>query len=119
MQLLMASPNLQENNFMRFVYSFLLATCIGIAMVASAQQVREPKPTNSRWAQDYPPFRVAGNLYYVGTADLASYLVTTNAGNILINTGLASSDTQIIRNIRALGFSKKIPENTAYYTGAL
>jgi metallo-beta-lactamase class B len=40
----------------------------------------------------------------VGTADLACYLITTSAGNILINTGLASSEQQITANIRALGF---------------
>ncbi|HUB60809.1 MAG TPA: hypothetical protein VL978_08905 [Puia sp.] len=39
------------------------------------------------WVRDFPPFRIAGNLYYVGTYDLASYLITTPAGDILINTG--------------------------------
>lgn len=59
---------------------------------------------NSEWTQPYQPFRIAGNLYYVGTYDLACYLITTSEGLILINTGLAESVTMIRRNIEALGF---------------
>jgi metallo-beta-lactamase class B len=56
------------------------------------------------WTKDYPPFRIAGNLYYVGTYDLASYLLTTKEGHVLINTGLAESVPQLKRNIESLGF---------------
>lgn len=75
-----------------------------IANTTLAQKVQEPKITNAEWAKPFPPFRIAGNLYYVGTYDLACYLITTNQGNILINTGLASSAVQIKKNIEALGF---------------
>lgn len=70
----------------------------------AAQKIKEPKPTNAEWEQAYQPFRIAGNLYYVGTYDLACYLITTAEGNILINTGLASSAKQIKKNIETLGF---------------
>jgi metallo-beta-lactamase class B len=50
------------------------------------------------------PFKIIGNLYYVGTEELACYLVTTPEGNILINTGLASSEAMIRANIEALRF---------------
>ena len=70
---------------------------------ASAQEIKEPKIT-AEWTATYQPFRIAGNLYYVGTYDLACYLVTTTKGNILINTGLAASFTQIKNNIEKLGF---------------
>jgi metallo-beta-lactamase class B len=56
------------------------------------------------WVQDYPPFRLVGNLYYVGTYDLASYLITTPKGHILINTGIPGSDTMIRKHVEALGF---------------
>src|SRR6185312_8847384 len=56
------------------------------------------------WVRDYTPFRIAGNLYYVGSEELASYLITTPAGDILINTGAPGSDTLIRRHIEALGF---------------
>jgi metallo-beta-lactamase class B len=70
----------------------------------NAQKVREPKPWSKEWSKPYQPFRIAGNLYYVGTYDLACYLITTPQGNILINTGLAASEKQIKNNIKALGF---------------
>src|SRR5580698_5462531 len=59
------------------------------------------------WVRDYPPFRIAGNLYYVGTYDLASYLIITPAGHVLINTGLPGSDTIIRKHVEALGFRFK------------
>ena len=74
-----------------------------ISLLATAQKVQEPK-TDSDWVRPYQPFRIAGNLYYVGTYDLACYLITTTQGNILINTGLASSEAQIKNNIQTLGF---------------
>ncbi|MBS1669734.1 MAG: subclass B3 metallo-beta-lactamase [Bacteroidetes bacterium] len=67
------------------------------------QKVIEPKPTNLEWEKPYPAFRIVGNLYYVGTYELACYLITTDSGNILINTGLASSAEQIKHNIESLG----------------
>ena len=73
------------------------------SLVVSAQRVTEPK-TKPEWSQPYKPFRIAGNLYYVGTYDLACYLITTTHGNILINTGLAASVAQIKSNIQTLGF---------------
>lgn len=60
--------------------------------------------THPEWSAPYQPFRIAGNLYYVGTRDLACYLITTPKGNILINTGLANSVKMIKKNIETLGF---------------
>lgn len=83
----------------------LLAVAVAFTTVqATAQKIQTPKITNKEWEQPFQPFRIAGNLYYVGTYDLACYLITTPQGNILINTGLASSATQIKNNIKALGF---------------
>ena len=47
------------------------------------------------WTKPFPPFRIAGNLYYVGTEDLAAYLIVTPRGNILINSNLESSPALI------------------------
>jgi len=41
---------------------------------------------NPAWTRLFPPFRIAGNLYYVGSEDLASYLIVTPQGLILINS---------------------------------
>ena len=60
--------------------------------------------TNPEWVRAYPPFRILGNIYWVGTYDLSTYLITTPAGNILINTGLAETVPQIKGNVEKLGF---------------
>ncbi|QXV67479.1 subclass B3 metallo-beta-lactamase [Mucilaginibacter sp. 21P] len=76
-----------------------------LAAASYAQVVREPTATKyPEWTRPIEPFRIVGNLYYVGTADLACYLITTKAGHILINTGLASSEGNILDNIKKLGF---------------
>ena len=46
---------------------------------------------NPDWTTPVTPFRIADNLYYVGSRDLASYLITTPQGDILINSNLESS----------------------------
>jgi len=56
------------------------------------------------WTTQLPPFQIADNLYYVGSQDLASYLITTPQGNILINANLESSPPQIRASVEKLGF---------------
>ena len=59
------------------------------------------------WTEPFPPFRIAGNLYYVGSEGLASYLVTTPQGNILINSDLEANVPLIQASIEKLGFQFK------------
>ena len=56
------------------------------------------------WTEAFPPFHIAGNLYYVGSKGLASYLVVTPAGNILINSDLEANLPLIRASIEGLGF---------------
>jgi metallo-beta-lactamase class B len=56
------------------------------------------------WNQPFPAFRIAGNLYYVGTADLASYLIVTPKGDVLINSDLTTSVPLIRKSVESLGF---------------
>lgn len=71
-----------------------LAATLILACSASAQHGNEP----------IEPFRIAGNLYYVGASDIASYLITTPAGHILLDGGYAETAPMIEANIRKLGF---------------
>ena len=73
---------------------------LGTAQVATAQQ-----PAN--WTQPIEPFQIAGPLYYVGTADLASYLFTTPEGHVLIDVPLEENVPLVLANIRKLGFDPK------------
>ena len=59
---------------------------------------------NADWHAKFPAFKIAGNLYYVGTADLAVYLVNTPQGNILINSDFKEDLPSIKRSIEELGF---------------
>jgi metallo-beta-lactamase class B len=58
----------------------------------------------SDWHTPFPAFRIAGNLYYVGTADLAAYLVRTPQGHILINTNFVEDLPALRQSIGQLGF---------------
>ncbi len=75
----------------------LMACCVSLTAVNSFAQ-------NEDWTRPLPGFRVIGNLYGVGTYDLSVFLLTSDAGHILINTGLEDSTAQIRANIEALGF---------------
>jgi metallo-beta-lactamase class B len=57
--------------------------------------------------KNFPPLRIVGNLYYVGDNDLASYLIVTPKGDILINTGFEYSVAEIQARMQILGFHAK------------
>jgi metallo-beta-lactamase class B len=58
----------------------------------------------NNWDDPFPPHRIAGNLYYVGSAGLASYLITTPEGHILINSGYERTVPLIRDAVAKLGF---------------
>src|SRR5580698_3246567 len=63
--------------------------------------------TSSDWTTPIAPFRIADNLFYVGSKDLASYLIVTPKGDILINSSLESSVPLIKNSVEQLGFKFK------------
>jgi metallo-beta-lactamase class B len=63
--------------------------------------------SNPDWTTPIAPFHIAGNLYYVGGKDLASYLIVTPQGDILINSSLESSVAMIRASVEQLGFKYK------------
>ena len=56
------------------------------------------------WNQPVDPFRIIGNIYYVGVSDVASYLITTSQGHVLLDGGFAETAPIIEKNIATLGF---------------
>jgi metallo-beta-lactamase class B len=73
-----------------------------VAMLLSAGAVfAQAAP---EWTEPFPPHRIIGNVYYVGSRGLASYLITTPQGHILINSSLAESVPLIRASIEQLGF---------------
>lgn len=73
-------------------------------LVALALLLPQASPTFREWNRPIEPFRVAGSLYYVGTENITSLLITTPSGHVLIDGGLEESAPIIIQNIRKLGF---------------
>jgi metallo-beta-lactamase class B len=56
------------------------------------------------WRQPFDPVKIVGNVYYVGTRGLSSFLIVTPAGGILIDSGEAASVPFIRASVERLGF---------------
>jgi metallo-beta-lactamase class B len=56
------------------------------------------------WTEPFPAFKIAGNLYYVGSKGLANYLIATPNGHILINSDLEENVPLIRASVERLGF---------------
>jgi metallo-beta-lactamase class B len=90
----------------------LLALALGSQLAATAraqpaapaQAPAAPSLANADWTEPFPPFRIAGNLYYVGSKGLASYLITTPKGHVLINSDLEANVPLLKDSIARLGF---------------
>ena len=85
--------------------SLLIASSVLVLMLAATGCVFAQ--ANPEWTEPFPPFRIADNLYYVGSKGLANYLVTTPQGNILINSDLEANVPLIEASIEKLGFKFK------------
>ena len=59
------------------------------------------------WNQPVQPFRIIGNVYYVGAAGVSSFLITSPQGHVVLDGGLTETAPQIEKNITALGFRLK------------
>lgn len=79
-------------------FAKLLFALSATLMVVSLSRAQE------QGNQPVEPFRIGGNLYYVGANDITSYLITTPAGHILLDGGYEQTAPQIEANIRKLGF---------------
>src|SRR6186997_824327 len=85
----------------RLACSILVATAV---MVAAGPAPLAREQANPDWTQPFPPFKIAGNLYYVGSKGLANYLITTPQGHILINSDLEDNVPLIRASVEKLGF---------------
>ena len=79
-----------------------LALSMIIALVVTANEATPP--VQQDWTEPFPAFRIAGNLYYVGSKGLASYLITTPEGHILLNSDLEANVPMIRTSVESLGF---------------
>jgi len=56
------------------------------------------------WNQPVTPYRIIGNVYYVGASEVTSFLIVTPKGHILLDSGFSETVAQIKQNVAALGF---------------
>src|SRR5881409_859263 len=59
---------------------------------------------HGQMSEKVEPFHIIGNIYYVGARNIASYLITTPQGHILIDTGTREMHDVIRTNVAKLGF---------------
>jgi len=89
---------IKENKTMKknLLYYFCVLICCLITLRSFAQP--------EGWARPFEGFQIIGNLYGVGSYDLSVFLITTDEGHILINTGLEDSTQMIRDNMESLGY---------------
>jgi metallo-beta-lactamase class B len=80
---------------------FIAAISLGALTLAA---IHSASPQNPDWTRPFPPFKMIGNIYWVGSYDLSTYLLTSPQGHILINTGVGDTAKQIKTSVEQLGF---------------
>ena len=84
----------------------LRKTILG-AVVLAAAAFSLSASAQQRGNEPMPPVKVAEGVWWVGASDVASILIQSNKGLILIDGGYESTAPQILTNIRRLGFDPK------------
>ncbi len=75
-----------------------------LVLVLASTSFSQKTAEERSWNKPVEPFRIYGNIYYVGASEITSYLITGSQGHILIDGGFAETAPQIERNIEKLGF---------------
>jgi metallo-beta-lactamase class B len=103
------------------IRALLAALCLA-APFAPPRLAGQADPEARSWNQPVAPFRIIGNVYYVGANEITSYLIATDRGLILIDGGFVETAPQIRDNIARLGFQlhdvKVILNSHAHYDHA-
>ena len=81
-----------------------IATTLALILTAARAVFAQADETSRGRNQPVAPFHIAGNIYYVGANEIASYLITSSKGHFLLDGGFAETAPQIERNIAQLGF---------------
>ena len=82
----------------------VLSTATVVAQTRRGAEPPAVHPLRGAGSQPAEPFRVIGNIYYVGAVSISSHIVVTNDGLILLDTGTTQMGPGIRANIEKLGF---------------
>lgn len=94
-----------KRNRILFCAAMLIASFVFLPV--RTQNLSDQNSLLREWNQPFKPFRIIGNIYYVGTNNLACYLIATPGGHILIDTAMQESAPIVRANIEALGYKLK------------
>ena len=81
----------------------LLIVCLGIVLLAAPAGAQLNTEEERLWNEPVAPFRIAGNVYYVGAREVASYLLTGPDGHVIIDSGFAETVPLVLQNLTTLG----------------
>ena len=81
-----------------------LSVCLLIACLQAPAQTKQAKQGKVDWNAPFPAHKVIGNVYFVGTGELGSFLITTPQGHILINSDFETTVPLIRASVEKLGF---------------
>lgn len=81
-----------------------ILSLLALLLLPSLAIPQKDEDTRRTWNQPVRPFRIIGNIYYVGATEVSSFLIVTPAGHILLDSGFAETVPQIKDNIAQLGF---------------
>src|ERR1700722_1443669 len=91
------------NNISFMRNSSVYFRCSMVALLA-IMPLAAQQNTRSEWSKPFPPHKVIGNVYFVGSVNLGTYLITTPEGHILINTDFEETVPVIRAGVEKLGF---------------
>ena len=81
-----------------------LTLSLTLSLFLPATANPQSDPTSRSWNQPVKPYRIIGNIWYVGASGVTSFLITTPEGHILLDSGLPETVPQIKQNVAQLGF---------------
>lgn len=82
----------------------LLVCLLAVGLISGTSLVVSAQRGQTDWNKPFPPHKVIGNVYFVGSEQLASFLIATPEGHILINSGFETTVPVIRAAVEKLGF---------------
>ena len=78
-----------------------------VLIILSCSLFAQSDPSWREWNKPFEPFRIIGNIYYVGATNVSSFAIKTSKGVILMDGGFPETAPQILGNLKKLGFDPK------------
>ena len=91
----------------RYAAIVLVTAAVTLSAQSSPLTTEQRAQFHGPYSQPEEAFRLVGNIYYVGAKNIASYLITTAQGHILVDTGTTEMTPVITASVEKLGFKMR------------